>query len=298
MPMIEPAAPQSGKSPLWRKVWEFPLVAMIVSLALVMAAIFGSGWLFSDLPKRMDKVSAIAIQGTAATLLVVLVMKYLVSRLGRHKHDDFPLAPAMMDWTRGLVIGSGLMALAVGIAALLGVYRITGWGTGRDLVLVLFSAGLVAGFVEESLFRGVLFRWIEEMLGSWGALAITAFLFGFAHFFNDNATVFSSVAIALEAGIMLGACYMLTRSLWLAVGLHMGWNVTQGFVFAVPVSGHPVEGMVRAELSGHPLLSGGAFGLEASVIGLGVATAAGLWLLRRAIAAGQLRPPMWARPKG
>ncbi len=303
MPMIDPAAPQPGKSQsdrplLWRKVWEFPLVAMIVSLALVMAAIMGSGWLFSDLPKRLDKVSAIAVQGTVATLLVVLVMKYLVSRLGRHKHDDFPLAPAVMDWARGLAIGTGLITLAVAIAALLGVYRITGWGTSRDLVLILFSGGLVAGFVEESLFRGVLFRFIEDMLGSWGALAITSFLFGFAHFFNDNATVFSSVAIALEAGIMLGACYMLTRSLWLAVGLHMGWNITQGFVFAVPVSGHPVQGLVRAELSGHPLLSGGAFGLEASVIGLGVATAAGLWLLRRAIAAGQLKPPMWARPKG
>lgn len=298
MSMIEPAQPQPGKLPLWRTVLEFPLVAMIVALGLLAAAIMGSGALFSDLPKRMDKVSAIAIQGTAATLLVVLVMKYLVSRLGRHKHDDFPLPPALMDWARGLAIGSGLMALAVGIAAALGVYRITGWGTGADMVLVLFSAGLVAGFVEESLFRGVLFRWIEELLGSWGALAITSFLFGFAHFFNDNATVFSSVAIALEAGIMLGACYMLTRSLWLAVGLHMGWNVTQGFVFAVPVSGHPVEVLVRAELSGHPLLSGGAFGLEASVIGLGVATAAGLWLLRRAIAAGQLKPPMWARPKG
>jgi membrane protease YdiL (CAAX protease family) len=297
MPMIEPAAPQPGTVPLWRKVWEFPLVAMIVALALVMGAIFGSSWLFSDLPKRLDKVSAIAIQGTAATLLVVLVMKYLVSRLGRHKHDDFPLAPAMMDWVRGLVIGSGLMALAVGIAAALGVYRITGWGTGADLVVVLFSAGLVAGFVEESLFRGVLFRFIEDMLGTWGALAITSLLFGFAHFFNENATLFSSLAIALEAGIMLGACYMLTRSLWLAVGLHMGWNITQGFVFAVPVSGHPVEGLVRAELTGHPLLSGGAFGLEASVIGLGVATAAGIWLLRRAIAAGQLRPPMWAKSK-
>lgn len=298
MPMIDPAAPLPGSVPLWRKVWEFPLVAMIVALALVMGAIFLSGQLFANLPKFTDRNSAIALQGMAATLLVVLVMKYGVSRLGREKRDEFPLPPAFMDWARGLAIGAGLMALAVGIAAALGVYRITGWGTGSDYAIALFSAGLVAGFVEEALFRGVLFRFIEEMLGSWGALGITSFLFGFAHFFNANATVFSSVAIALEAGIMLGACYMLTRSLWLAVGLHMGWNVAQGYVFAVPVSGHPVEGLVRAELSGHPLLSGGAFGLEASVIGLGVATAAGVWILRKAIAAGQVKPPMWAGPKG
>ncbi|MFM5930056.1 MAG: lysostaphin resistance A-like protein [Novosphingobium sp.] len=297
MPMIDPASPQPGQPSLWRRVWEFPLVAMIVALGIVAAAIFVSGTVFGRLGKTLDQNSAVVIQGVAATLMVVLAMKYLVARLGRQQHDDFPLPPALMDWARGLAIGSGLMALAVGIAALCGVYRITGWGNSQDLVLILFSAGLVAGFVEESIFRGVLFRWIEEMLGSWGALAITSLLFGFAHWFNDNATLFSSLAIALEAGIMLGACYMLTRSLWLAVGLHMGWNVTQGYVFDVPVSGHPVDGLVTAQFSGPDWLSGGAFGLEASVIGLGVATLAGLVLLRKAIRAGQIRPPMWAKPE-
>ncbi|MFM5907918.1 MAG: lysostaphin resistance A-like protein [Novosphingobium sp.] len=296
MPMIDPAGPDKGQPTLWRRVWEFPLVAMLVALGILAAAIILSGTLFGQLGKTLDLNSAVVIQGVAATLMVVLAMKYLVARLGRQPHDDFPLPPALLDWARGLAIGSGLMAVAVGIAALCGVYRITGWGSSADLTIILFSAGLVAGFVEESIFRGVLFRWIEEMLGSWGALAITSLLFGFAHWFNDNATVFSSLAIALEAGIMLGACYMLTRSLWLAVGLHMGWNITQGYIFDVPVSGHAVDGLVNAEITGPELLSGGAFGLEASVIGLGVATLAGLWLLRKAILAGQIRPPMWAKP--
>ncbi len=285
-----------GKAPLWLSVWNFPLVALVVSLGLVVGAIFISGKLFSDLPSRLPRDAAIAGQGIAAVTLVWIAMKYGVARLGWRQHDDLPRVSALMDWARGLALGGGLMTAAVVIAAVLGIYRITGLGTGKDAVIALISAGLVAGFVEEVIFRGVLFRWIEEMLGSWVALAVTSTLFGFAHLANDNATIFSSVAIALEAGILLGAAYMFTRSLWLAIGLHMGWNITQGFIFAVPVSGHPVDGLLRAELSGHPLLSGGAFGLEASIIGLGVATAAGLLLLRRAIANGQIIRPMWGKP--
>ena len=93
------------------------------------------------------------------------------------------------------------------------------------------------GFTEELLFRGILFRWIEEFGGSWAALAVTSALFGLAHIFNPGATWFSSFAIAVEAGVLLGGAYMLTRNLWLAMGLHAGWNFTQGEIFDVPVSG-------------------------------------------------------------
>ena len=91
--------------------------------------------------------------------------------------------------------------------------------------------------MEELLFRGILFRWIEEFGGSWAALMVTSVLFGLAHVINPNATWFSSFAIAVEAGVLLGGAYMLTRSLWMPMGLHAAWNFTQGDIFDVPVSG-------------------------------------------------------------
>lgn len=281
--------------PLWRKIWQFPLVAMIVALALVIATMTGISWALSGLKTPANPELASTVKSIAAVLAVFALYKLVLRRLGSRKHDDLPLAPALKQWGAGVGLGFGIMTVVVGIAALAGVYHIDGWGGGEDAVMVLVSAGLVAGFIEEVLFRGILFRWIEEMLGSWAALAITSLLFGMAHFGNDSATLFSSVAIALEAGILLGAAYMLTRSLWLAVGVHMGWNVTQGLIFDVPVSGHPVRGLVEARLTGHELLSGGAFGLEASIIGLVIATGAGLWLLRKAIRLGRVMPPMWLR---
>jgi membrane protease YdiL (CAAX protease family) len=157
------------------------------------------------------------------------------------------------------------------------------------------AVAILPGFMEELLFRGIMFRWIEELAGSWVALLLTSALFGLGHFYNPNATAFSSFAIALEAGVLLGGAYMLTRNLWLAIGLHAAWNFTQGWIFDVPVSGTNQDGMVEAQLSGPELLSGGAFGLEASVIAMVLATSAGVVLVVLAVKRGQLMQPWWTR---
>jgi membrane protease YdiL (CAAX protease family) len=152
---------------------------------------------------------------------------------------------------------------------------------------------MMAAFMEEILFRGILFRWIEEFAGSWAALAITSALFGLAHILNPNATWFSSLAIAVEAGLLLGGAYMLTRSLWLPIGLHAAWNFTQGEIFGVPVSGGAVHGLLKSRLTGPALLSGGGFGLEASLIALVIATAAGICFIWLAVRRGEVIGPSW-----
>jgi hypothetical protein len=88
---------------------------------------------------------------------------------------------------------------------------------------------------------------------------------------------------------------MFTRTLWMPIGLHAAWNFTQGGIFGVPVSGHVSHGLVQATLTGPALLSGGAFGLEASVIALAVCTAAGAWFVRLALKRGELMQPWWVR---
>jgi hypothetical protein len=79
------------------------------------------------------------------------------------------------------------------------------------------------------------------------------------------------------------------------MGIHAAWNFTQGEIYDVPVSGTDVHGILVARLSGPQLLSGGGFGLEASVIAMVVATAFGLSLLRLAIRKGELMQPWWVR---
>jgi hypothetical protein len=126
-------------------------------------------------------------------------------------------------------------------------------------------------------------------------LAISSALFGLAHIGNDNATWLSSAAIMIEAGILLGALYMLTRRLWAVVGTHFAWNYTQGGVFGVAVSGTQVDGILQSRLTGPELITGGEFGIEASALAVALCVAVAVAVLRVAIRRGHVRPPFWRR---
>lgn len=288
-------APPSAALPLWTRIVNFPLVTMLIALALIAAIIVPVNLAANALsePLGWDIVEPIATVTVIAALIAL--QKLVLRRLGARKHDDLPFAAAPRHLAAGALGAAALFSLVVGIAALLGAYVIDGWGGMKSWVFLLFWAGFNAGFVEELIFRGVMFRWIEEFGGSWAALFITSALFGLVHMGNANATWMSGLTIAAVAGTLLGGAYMLTRSLWLPVGLHFGWNVTQGLVWDVPVSGYDGDGLVNARLVGDPLISGGAFGLEASAIALVVGGAAGAWMVWRAVRAGGVIAPWWVR---
>ena len=203
---------------------------------------------------------------------------------------------ALRELLAGLAMGALLMGAVIAVLALLGSYHVVdvGWNTG---ILVGLQAGIVAGFTEEILVRGVMLRLIEGWLGTWWALAITAVFFGAAHLGNPQATVFGAVAIALEAGILLGACYLLTRRLWLAIGLHAAWNFVQGGIFGSDISGTGSgRGLIEARFTGPDLLTGGAMGIEASVVAVVLCTAAGVAMLLAVRRRGLVVPPCWRRP--
>jgi membrane protease YdiL (CAAX protease family) len=129
---------------------------------------------------------------------------------------------------------------------------------------MLSILGLMASvsIAEELLFRGVLFRIVENLLGTWGALEISGALFGVIHLLNPHATLWGAISIALEAGLMLGAAYAATRTLWAHIGLHFGWNFIQVGVFGGTASGsdHTYTGLFQSISNGPIILTGGAFG--------------------------------------
>lgn len=280
--------------PRWKRITDFPLVAMLIAIGLFVGTTAAASQINKALPIA-DKTTNVVVHALIALALMFAVYKLAIRRLGEVPRDDLPVSSAVKGLSSGLAFGTILFSLVVGIAALFDVYNIVGDGDTVGLIISVFAIAIVPGFMEELLFRGILFRWLEQFGGSWFALALTSALFGVAHIFNPNASALSSFAIAIEAGVLLGGAYMLTRNLWMPIGLHAAWNFTQGEIFDVPVSGGDQQGLVTAQLSGPELLSGGAFGLEASIIAMVVATAAGVWLVVMAIRAGALVRPWWVR---
>ncbi|HEY3588415.1 MAG TPA: CPBP family intramembrane glutamic endopeptidase, partial [Myxococcaceae bacterium] len=190
-----------------------------------------------------------------------------------------------------------------GILAGVGAYRIEGlWpldpGTNRAGWFALTVLGLfLVGFAEEIRNRGILFRLLEQNLGTWVALGLSALAFGFAHWQNPGATWWSSLAIALEGGVLLAALYAATRSLWLPIGVHWAWNLFEGPVFGTAVSGNSVGALARGAFTGPSWLTGGPFGPEAGLPALVIGGVAGVlavvWMVRR----GEVHPPAWARSR-
>jgi|KBSMisStaDraftv2_1062788.scaffolds.fasta_scaffold87042_2 CAAX protease family protein len=292
--MDKQAAAAEHEKPLWRRVVDFPIVAMLIAAALFIVAAGIGQAIGTAIPLHSSLLRMLVHNGLILTL-VLLAYKLAITRLGEHPRDDLSRKRALPDLGIGILIGFAIMALSVGAAAIADIYNITGGGDSSQLVHELVTSAIMPAFLEEILFRGILFRWLEEFAGSFVALVLTAAMFGASHLMNPNATPVAAFGIAIEAGVLLGGAYMLTRSLWLPIGLHAAWNFTQGEIFDVPVSGLDEHGLVQAKLSGPALLSGGGFGLEASLFAMVIATTAGIWLVCLAIKRGELVKPWWVR---
>lgn len=234
----------------------------------------------------------------AAVLAVLCLATYLTASrwIERRAPTELAIHRVLPELATGMLVGLGLFCLVMGILWAAGAYHPEGW-SAHALLARGFLFALLAGIVEEILFRGLLFRVFSKILGTWGALLLTSALFGLAHAANPGATVSSSLAIALEAGILLGTAYAATSRLWLPIGLHVGWNFTEGSLFGMTLSGNTMAaGLVRGSLSGPRILTGGEFGPEASIVAVIVCMAAALYFVRRIAKLHLAEPPVWSKP--
>ncbi|MEI8049622.1 MAG: CPBP family intramembrane glutamic endopeptidase, partial [Bacteroidota bacterium] len=112
---------------------------------------------------------------------------------------------------------------------------------------------------------GIIFRIVEEKLGSYFSLAISAIIFGAAHLLNPDSSVISSVCIGI-VGFMFGAAYIYSRSLWLPIAIHFSWNFVQSGIFGAITSGNEkTSSLFNTHISGSELITGGAFGPEGTI---------------------------------
>lgn len=195
----------------------------------------------------------------------------------------------------GLLLGAGLYAACEVILMALGIYRIVGLNPFSYMVPAIAMA-ISSSIYEELLFRGLLFGAVEQWFGSWAALVVSSLVFGLTHLINPQGTMEGALFIAVEAGILLAAAYMLTRRLWVSIGFHMAWNYTQSAIFSGIVSGNePQQGLIRSTVNGPSWLTGGSFGLESSVLALLLCTTTGIVMVVMAAKRGRIVPPVWKR---
>jgi hypothetical protein len=258
---------------------------MLTLLLALLAVVFSQQVLKKYLPPTLAPLVVAAL----------FLLAYLIGNrwIERRKVPELAPARALPELLAGLVTGFALFASVMAILWAMGVYHPAGWGTRSGLGLGLALA-VLSGVLEELLFRGLFFRLSERLVGTWGALLFTSALFGLAHLGNRGATLGSGIAIMLEAGLLLGAAYAMTGRLWLPIGLHIAWNFTEGPLFGMQVSGNSMTpGVLSGSLSGRPIMTGGAFGPESSIVAVLLCFALAMFFLYRTIKLGRIAPPGW-----
>lgn len=192
---------------------------------------------------------------------------------------------APLELATGFALGTVMLGIMFGITYFCGGFVVSKVNWPVDIVpgLTLY---LIAGFMEEWIFRGFIFKTIEKSLGTISAVLISSLLFGFAHVVNMPATaspgyiIYACTLLSFEAGLPLSGAYLLRRSIWLPVGIHWAWNFMEGTVFGVSVSGtDPGATILTSKMLGGDLLSGGVFGPEASIPFFAVGALFGLGLI-------------------
>ena len=172
------------------------------------------------------------------------------------------------------VMGIGWTVAAVNFLAIIvclflcGYYRIVTVEFDVASQLSLLSLFLLVGVVEEVVFRGILFRLITDKWNIAVGLTTSSLLFGLAHLGNPGATLWAALAISLASGWLFGMAYAYHQTIWVPIGMHWAWNYLEGGVFGCAVSGTPLDylPLITPRISGPDILTGGAFGPEASII--------------------------------
>jgi membrane protease YdiL (CAAX protease family) len=266
-------------------------VAWLVGLMVMLRFGLHALGLGKDAPALLQNLA----QFVARALVPLAAYLILVKLIERRALVELAPRSLLPQGLLGALGGLLLFSAVVAVLWLAGSYHVSAIQPHAPWLGALLVVGLGAGIGEEIVFRGVLFRIVEEGLGTWWALGISALLFGAIHLANPGATLWSSVAIAIEAGLLFGMVYHMTRSLAACMGLHAAWNFAQGTIFGIPVSGTPAGGWLVSTRSGPDWLSGGAFGAEASVVALALCSLGTLGLLAVARRGHSVVPPAWRR---
>lgn len=167
--------------PVWK--WTLLLVASLI-LAIIMYSIAQEVFLI------IDNLWVKWTVGVVSTIAMIGLYALFVKWFEKHKAKDIPFNCIAQDTAKGLGVGFCFFIGVVLIMMLLGLYRIDSIGTDKPLqILSAFFLFLVVGTGEEIIFRGVLFRWIDEKWGFVVALIASSLIFGFIHISESNATL-------------------------------------------------------------------------------------------------------------
>ena len=218
----------------------------------------------SDLLQNSDMLSIVNLFATAAMIGVVLLFCKRIQKR-RMRTLGFVKKNAGKEYLKGLLFGFVLFSAATLICVLTGTLTFNGISENFAVgLLVLLVVGyLIQGMNEEVLMRGYFLVSFGRRHSVWAAVIVNSLLFAAIHLSNKGIAPLAFVNLTLF-GMLVSVYFVKSGNIWGAGACHSMWNLTQGCIYGISVSGthNPSSLFSSVASSGGELINGGAFGLE------------------------------------
>jgi CAAX protease family protein len=252
----------------------YPAWAFVLSAAMCGAAFLISGYIAGAIAGERILRFELIFRSCLAGLLIGGFSWFLAVANHVEEHpiaaQGLPFAPgSLRQFAAGCGLAFVLVVIAVVAVALFGSFTFHPTLNPHSLlrlpiVLLVLITGSLA---EELMFRGYPFQRLVEAVGARWAIVVFSLLFSLLHWMNPGANAWGLLNTVV-IGVALSVAYLRTRALWLPWGFHFAWNATLGLVFGLPVSGIRLFNVaVHSSAGGARWLTGGTYGLEASLPG-------------------------------
>lgn len=289
---IEPVTPDGSTT--WRVV-HFPVVLLVIAaIGIVVAGIsvklFGIGLrYFTYVPgaRYLGPLVAAAAIGFVYRLFVRVVER-------RPDVEELGTGGSLKELALGFGIGAAWSLAIFALLLLTGAVRIAGFATPHALLLTIIVQ-LCAAVILEIVLRGMLFRQIERLFGTWLTLLLITVCVALVSLSAAGEEPLAVLANVIDGGLVFSAMFIATRRLWAAIGLHVAWLSAQIGLNGVPsIAGGPREFMLT-QTAGPDWMTGGHAGAFASVPALMVSGLLLAALLAIAVGRRQIVRPAWRR---
>ena len=210
---------------------------------------------------------------------ILMILTYLLRIYNREKIRPFtacfgklglPLdnrAKVIKSYLTGLVLGLIMMGSVLVILIITGQVNYISFGL-EDGITVTFIVNLLMwlpqGMTEEIMFRGFMIPRIRGKSNTAVAVILSSFLFSAFHSANIGFTPLAAVNLFLIA-LLFALIYLKTGNIWMTSAIHTMWNLTQGNIIGLQVSGTEAASSVLRTVYGKSamdIVTGGAFGSE------------------------------------
>jgi membrane protease YdiL (CAAX protease family) len=248
-----------------RRILDFPITRIIIAIIVCFSLfIVVQNFLLKPILYRIisDKDIADPIIHCLSVAVLLLGYYFLFRLYDKRNITELSLIHWPKDMLGGFAVGFLIISISIGILYLQGYYQFIRISADH-YSLRLFSLLMIAAFIEDLFFRGIIIRECENWLGT-NLTIVIGMLFEIDHIFNPNVDYFHAV-IFLIWGFTMTMLFIYTKRIWLPFFFHLGWNFAQPFYGSNLTGLDDMGSIIQSKMDGPTHLTGGDLGIEGSV---------------------------------